>query len=176
MSAPNRARVRRHRSRTQRNALTRGLTPLLLGIASALIVLPTTIVVAFGLAPSFAALVVDERRPRYLFRTVLGMNTAALLPYVERLWTGSNDLSAAFAIVGDLYAWLAIYGAAGIGWLVFMCAPTLVAEWRKLVAERRIASLKARQNELIAEWGAALPNEEPAATPPNAKETAPASG
>src|SRR6185312_15011712 len=70
------------RPRANRNALTRGLTPLLLALVSALIVLPTTIVVIFGLMPSFAALVVDEGRPRYLFRTVLGMNIAALLPYV----------------------------------------------------------------------------------------------
>ena len=154
---------RANRPRANRNAVTRGLTPLLLALVSALIVLPTTIVVIFGLMPSFAALVVDEGRPRYLFRTVLGMNVAALLPYVEKLWLGSNDLSGAFAIVGDLYAWLAIYGGSAMGWLVFMSAPTLMTEWRKFNSERRVAKLKSRQKELISEWGAALPIEEPAA-------------
>jgi hypothetical protein len=153
--------------------MTRGLTPLLLAIVSALIMLPTTIVVTFGLAPSFAALVVDDGRPRYLFRTVLGMNTAALLPYVEQLWTGGNDLGAAFSIVGNLYAWLAIYGAAAGGWLAYLCAPALVSEWRKLAAERRIAKLKARQATLVEEWGAALPVEE---APAKREEAAPASG
>jgi hypothetical protein len=167
----------RRRPQTHRKAVTRGLTPLLLAIASALIVLPTTIVVSFGLAPSFAAFVVDDGRPRYLFRTVLGMNTAALLPYVERLWVGGNDLRGAFAIVGDLYAWLAIYGAAAVGWLAFLGAPAVVSEWRKLAAARRVEKLKARQRELMEEWGAALPTEDSAPEPaPQAAAAQPVSG
>jgi hypothetical protein len=166
----------RRRPQTHRKAVTRGLTPLLLAIASALIVLPTTIVATFGLAPSFAAFVVDDGRPRYLFRTVLGMNTAALLPYVERLWIGGNDLHGAFAIVGDLYAWLAIYGGAAVGWLAFLSAPAVVSEWRKLASERRIKKLKARQKELMEEWGAALPTEDPAPEPVPQAAAQPASG
>jgi hypothetical protein len=169
-------RKRAGRPGANRNAVTRGVTPLLLALVSALIVLPTTIVVVFGLVPSFAALVVDEGRPRYLFRTVLGMNTAALLPYVERLWLGGNDLGTAFSIVGNVYAWLAIYGSAAMGWLVFLSAPAVTTEWRKFVSERRIDKLKTRQKELAAEWGTALPAEEPEKTDAKPEETAPASG
>src|SRR5262245_27870704 len=135
----------RRRSRTPSKAVSRALTPLLLLIVSAIVILPTTIVVTFGLVPSFAALVVDEGRPRYLFRTVLGMSTAALLPYVERLWLGGHHLHAAFAIVGDLYAWLAIYGAAAVGWLAYMAAPAVVSAAREVLSERRVAKLRARQ-------------------------------
>jgi hypothetical protein len=172
------AKRRAGRPSANRNAVTRGVTPLLLALVSALVVLPTTIVVVFGLVPSLGALVVDEGRPRYLFRTVLGMNTAALLPYVERLWLGGNDLRTAFSIVGDLYAWLAIYGGAGIGWLAFLSAPGVVTEWRKFVSERRIDKLKERQKELAAEWGTALPAEEPEKKEEEEKseEAAPASG
>lgn len=167
---------RTSRPRANRKAVTRGLTPLLLAIVSALIVLPTTIVATFGLMPSLAALVVDEGRPRYLFRTVLGMNTAALLPYLERLWLGGNDMSTAFSIVGDLYAWLAIYGGSAMGWLAFQSAPALTAEWRTFVSERRVAKLIARQKELAAEWGTALPAEEPETAEAKSGATAPASG
>jgi hypothetical protein len=144
-------------------ALTRGLTPLLIGIVSALIVLPTTIVVTFALLPSLAALVVDDGRPRYLFRTVLGTSLAALWPYLAQLWFGRNDLNAAFAIVGDVYAWAAIYGAAGMGWLIFLSAPAIVILWRQVSAGRQVAALKVRQEALAEEWGNALPlTEEPA--------------
>lgn len=145
------------RNRPPHVAFTRGLTPLLLGLASAVVVLPTTIVVTFALLPSLAALVVDEGRPRYLFRTVLGTTLAALWPYLEQLWLGSNDFHAAFAIVSNLYAWAAVYGAAGMGWLIYLCTPAVVILWRQIVAERQMAVLKARQNALAEEWGNALP-------------------
>jgi hypothetical protein len=145
------------RPQARRFSLTRSLTPLLLAVVSALIVLPTTIVVTFALIPSLAALVVDEGRPRYLFRTVLGMNLAALWPHLEQLWLGGNELRGAVAIVGDVYAWAAVYGAAAAGWLIYLSAPPLVAGLRSLNDERRIRKLKERQKVLLAEWGDALP-------------------
>lgn len=159
----------RQGKRVRSAAVTRGLTPLLLGIVSALIVLPTTIVTMFALLPSLAALVVDEGRPRYLFRTVLGTTLAALWPYLAQLWFGRNDLNAAFAIVSDVYAWAAIYGAAGMGWLIYLSAPAAVILWRQISADREAAALKARQDALAEEWGTALPTVEEE-TPANPEE------
>ena len=139
------------------SALSRGAGPILCLIVAALVVLPTTIVAAVGLLPAVAAFVVEEDRPRYLFRAVLGMNLAALWPFLDRLWSHGNDVRTAVAIVGDVYTWAAIYGAAGAGWLLYYGTPSLLASWRKFTAERRIEALKERQRELVAEWGAALP-------------------
>jgi hypothetical protein len=161
------------RSRPRRFSLARSLTPLLLAVVSALIVLPTTIVVVFALVPAFAALVVDEGRPRYLFRTVLAVNLAALWPYLEQLWLGGNDMAGAAAVIGDVYAWAAVYGAAGAGWLIYLSAPAVIAGWRRFIGERRIKQLKERQKALLAEWGDVLPSaEEPAATPAEEGEAA----
>lgn len=151
------ARMKRRR-RANASALSRGLGPILISILAALVVLPTTIVATVGLLPSLAAFMVDEDRPRYLFRSVLGMNLAALWPFLDRLWWHGNDVRLAATIVGDVYTWAAIYGASGLGWLLFFTMPSLLAGFRRFTAERRIEKLKATQAELKAEWGAAIPD------------------
>jgi len=144
----------------RRSNYARGLLPLLGVVVAALTVLPTTIVVAVGLLPSLVALVVDETRQRYLFRTVVGMNVAALWPFLERLWLNGNDVRLAVAIVADVYTWAALYGAAGLGWLLHMGMPSALASWQAFSARQRIAKLKKQQDQLIEEWGSALPSVE----------------
>jgi len=151
------ARMKRRR-RPNTSAISRGLGPILISFFAALVVLPTTIVATVGLLPAIAAFMVDEDRPRYLFRGVLGMNLAALWPFLNRLWWHGNDVRLAVAIVGDVYTWAAIYGASGLGWLLFYTMPSLLAGLRRFAAQRRIEQLKSRQAELKAEWGAAIPD------------------
>ena len=153
----------------------RGILTLGATVLAALTMLPTTMVVLVAIVPSLAALVADDTPKRYLFRTVLGVNLAALWPYLETLWIGGNDVRAALSIVTDLYAWAAIYGAAGLGWLMFQSLPSLVASWRSYSAERKIARLSRLQQELRDEWrlaGERAPAPEAAPLAPEADPTA----
>ena len=118
--------------------------------------LPTTILLAVGMTPAFVALVVDVTPGKYLARCVAGLNAAGVAPFVENLWSGANDISAALGIVGDPFTWLAMYGAAAIGWLLFLGVPGVVAVFRSLNAKRRINSLRETQKELLREWGDAV--------------------
>ena len=134
----------------------RTLATFAFAVVALLTVLPTAIVALVALAPSIGALIADDTPRRYLFRSVVGMNGAALWPFLESLWLRGNDIATAVAIVGDLYTWAAIYGAAGFGWLVFLSVPALIAAWRALRAERRIAALTKLQEKLREEWGGAI--------------------
>jgi hypothetical protein len=142
----------------------------LIGVGfAALTILPTTIVVLVGIVPSLAALVVDETRQKYLFRSVLGMNLAALWPFLERLWLHGNEVRHAIVIVVDVYTWAVIYGAAGVGWLMFMGLPHAVTTFKEIIARQRVIKLKKIQHDLIEEWGSVLPGGE---TPPVADDSA----
>ena len=138
--------------------VARGALPLITLIVAAFTVLPTTIVVTVSLIPSLVALVVDESRQRYLFRSVVGMNLAALWPFLERLWVHGNDVRTAMQIVSDVYTWAAIYGAAGLGWMMFLGLPSVVESAKKFVAARKIQKLTQAQETLIEEWGSVLPS------------------
>ncbi len=118
--------------------------------------LPTTILLAVGMTPTFVALVVDVTPGKYLTRCVAGLNFAGTVPSIEKLWSGMNNISAAFDITGDPFAWLAMYGAAAIGWLLFLGVPGAVTVLRALSAKRRINSLSETQRELLREWGDAV--------------------
>ena len=47
----------------------------------------------------------------------------------------------------------AMYGAAAMGWMLFLGLPGAVAMFRALNAKRRIYMLRERQKDLINEWG-----------------------
>ena len=118
--------------------------------------LPTTILLAVGMTPTFVALVVDVTPGKYLTRCVAGLNAAGVVPFIGDLWSGMNNISAALGIIGDPFAWLAMYGAAAIGWLLFLGVPGAVTILRSFNAKRRINSLRETQRELLREWGDAM--------------------
>ena len=126
--------------------------------------LPTTILLAVGMTPSLVALVIDVTPGRYLARCVAGLNVAGTVPFIGTLWSGVNDISSAIAIVSDPFAWLTMYGAAAIGWLLFLGLPGVVTMLRSLNAKRRVNALRAIQKELMREWGDTL---NPPKKPPN---------
>lgn len=115
--------------------------------------LPTAMLLAVGLAPTLVAFIVDMSPGRYLMRSVAGLNIAAVVPFLHKLWVGGHTMSLAVSIATDVYAWLVIYSAAAVGWLLFLGLPGAVAVFRQLSAKRRVYMLRERQKTLIAEWG-----------------------
>jgi hypothetical protein len=125
--------------------------PLLAGLA--VVALPTLVVSAVGMVPTIAARITDITPGRYATRCVGALNVAGIAPFLRKLWTGENDLPSALHMIADPYTWLIAYGAAGIGWLLFMSVPNAVAMFKSIETEIQIKRLRARQEELVAEWG-----------------------
>ncbi len=115
--------------------------------------LPTATLLAVGLVPTVVALIVDMTPGRYLTRCVAGLNIAGISPFMHSLWTGGNDMTTAIGVVTDPFAWLAIYGASAIGWLLFTGFPGIVTVFHTLNAKRRIYMLEEKQKTLLEEWG-----------------------
>jgi len=124
--------------------------------------LPTTTLLAVGMAPTLGAFIGDTAPGRYLTKCVAGMNLAGVIPFLYKLWTTGHDMATAIALVTDLYVWLSMYSAAAVGWLLFLGFPGVVAMFRALNAQRRIYMLREQQKDLINEWGdCILPLTEP---------------
>lgn len=115
--------------------------------------LPTALLLVIGFAPTLGARIGDTAPGKYLTKCVFWMNLAGVAPFLFELWGRGNDMATAIAIVTDMFAWLLMYGAAGMGWLLFLGLPGAVAMSRSLNAKRRIYVLRERQKELINEWG-----------------------
>lgn len=128
-------------------------------IASIVAGLPTALVLAVGMLPTLVSFIVDMTPGRYACRCVAGLNVAGVAPFIDKLWGGHNDLAGAMNIIGDTLAWLAFYGSAGFGWILFMSLPGVVATGRTLNARRVVHNLRAKQEELAEEWGLSVKTE-----------------
>ncbi|MGC2854433.1 hypothetical protein ACM64Y_03080 [Novispirillum sp. DQ9] len=133
---------------------------VLAGLVMVAFFMPTLLLVAFAMLPTFVAIVVDRGPKRYGGVTVGGLNFAGVAPYLMDLWAGANDVPHALNILGDVFALVMIFGAAAFGWLLYSATPGVVGAFIGMTSTRRIAALRARQQELLREWGPEVAQQE----------------
>jgi hypothetical protein len=115
--------------------------------------LPLCILVLSGLVPTMVATVVDRYRARYLTRAVGFMNVAGLTPLIVRLWSNGLTMETVADILSRPVNWLMMYGAAGIGWVLFLGMPSLARVYVDVRADQLQRDLKARADHLVEVWG-----------------------
>ncbi|NQV55473.1 MAG: hypothetical protein HQ503_06410 [Rhodospirillales bacterium] len=113
----------------------------------------SVIVMVVGLLPSIVALIVDQTLKKYAFFCVLGMNVPGVFPSLLDLWGGSNDLTGAIKIITNVFDLTIMYAAAGFGWLLYVSIPPVIGAFITVTAQQRVSTLRARQREIINEWG-----------------------
>lgn len=133
---------------------------VLTGVVMVAFFLPTVLLLALAMLPTFVATVVDRAPGKYGGITVGGMNFAGVAPYLMALWTGPNDIPAALMIVSDVFALLVIFGASAIGWLLYSMTPAFVGAFMGMTSSHRIAALRSKQQDLIREWGPEVAQQE----------------
>jgi len=142
-------------------------------IAGVLVVtaLPTLILVFFGLLPTLVAFIIDRSPGKATTFCVGGMNFCGLLPWLLDLWAGANTISSAMVIMTNAFALLVIFGAAAVGWALYMTIPQIVVSVLTVTSQHKVAGLRAEQKSMIEEWGAEVVPQAPA---PQKKRRAPA--
>jgi len=117
------------------------------------ILFPTCIVLGVGLLPSIVAYIVDRTGGRYLTVTVALMNFCGALPGVAKLWQAGQAYDAAWRIAFDPLHWLASYGAAAVGWIIYLAVPPILAAFYGRASLTQIEKLKRDQANLVEAWG-----------------------
>ena len=107
----------------------------------------------FGMMPTLVARIIDRSHKHAATFCVAGMNFCGVFPYLMKLWTENHSLQGAGDILTDVFALLAMYGAAAFGWMLFVVIPPGVITFLNVMAQRRVALLRTRQREIIEEWG-----------------------
>ena len=124
--------------------------------------LPLCLLVVAGMLPSLAAAAVDRTPRRYFARTVGAMNLAGLAPGVLRLWEAGMTFASLHQVASSPWTWLAVYGAAGLGWLLFSCAPAVARVLLDVKVDETQRRLEARAKALVEEWGDEVTGRKPA--------------
>ena len=144
--------ARKRAGRTARRGASATLA-ILAAVLLAATALPLTILLLAGLIPTMAASLIDSYRAKYLTRTVGFMNLAGLAPLVVQLWSNGHSMAGVADILARPVNWLAMYGAAGIGWVLFLGMPSLARIFVDIRADQLQADLKARAARLVEDWG-----------------------
>jgi hypothetical protein len=140
-------------SQSGRLGLSAKVGGVLLFVTGLFLFLPTVLLLMVTLLPTAVALVVDRSASRTGWLCVGGLNFAALAPSLFELWFEDHTLQHATTLISDVFTLLTVYGAAALGWLLYMTMPQLIAAFMQMTSSRRIASLKAQQKRLQEEWG-----------------------
>jgi hypothetical protein len=115
--------------------------------------LPLCLLLLAGLIPTMVASMMDRFRAKYLTWTVGAMNLAGIAPLAFRLWSDGFTVRAAIDILLHPVSWLMMYGAAAIGWTIFLAMPSVARTFVDVRADHLQHQLKARAKLLVAEWG-----------------------
>ncbi|MBK8906386.1 MAG: hypothetical protein IPM60_00305 [Rhodospirillales bacterium] len=119
---------------------------------------PTAMVVAIGMLPTFFAAIVDRTAGKLAARCVGLLNACGVLPFVLQLWSNGHTVTAAELLLTNVFDLSAMFAAAAVGWLLFLAIPPVVSAVLRVQAEHRAAALRARQRELVEEWGEGVAN------------------
>jgi hypothetical protein len=119
----------------------------------AALLLPTTLVFATMMSPTWVAYVTDRTREKHLAITVGLLNFAGTLPAVIELWSRGQTHPVAMDLLADVFVWFVAYGAALVGWLIFGFMPNLVVSYFRITTQTRIKGLARRQKALVVDWG-----------------------
>ncbi len=147
------ARASGHTAARRRSPLSAQL--LIAAILAVLLVvaLPTALMLTLALLPAVVAMVTDRSPAHSATISIGALNLAGTWPFLLKLWTTGHTVVNAMQIILDPTAWLVIYAAAGVGWLLYVSFPALVAVCMAIFAGRRLAQLRAQQKQLVEEWG-----------------------
>lgn len=122
-----------------------------------IVALPTFVTLLVGLLPSMVAFIFDRSPGRTMARCVFGMNFSGVAPYILELWqVPSQTVGGATQQIFQPMALSIMYGAAGLGWLLYLAMPPIVANVLNLSAQRRVGELRKKQRALIKTWGDSL--------------------
>jgi len=133
--------------------IMRNLGLIIIAIPLIFLFMPTVLFLAFAMLPTFVAVVTDKGNKRYGGITVGGMNFAGAAPYVLDMWMGTHDIAAALTLLSDVFALMLIYGCAAFGWVLYTGTPSMVTAFMSMTSTRRLAALRAKQKQLIEDWG-----------------------
>ena len=120
---------------------------------TAMLFLPSTILLSVCLIPTFVAFIVDSHRQKTAWLTVGAMNLAGAVPIWFSLWEMGHTMQMAFYLIFTPKTIFFSYGGALIGWIIYHNVTPFVAAIILGKNEMRYKAIERRQKELIKKWG-----------------------
>ncbi len=124
-------------------------------------ILPTTVLLFFGMLPSVIARFVDRSKLKTQTLTISFMNFAAVFPFWFQLIQQEHILRNALDILLDPLHIVIMYGGAVMGYLIDWGLTGIVASMMVQKGQNRLKLIRKTQQELIKRWGEEVSGEIP---------------
>ncbi len=118
-----------------------------------IVALPTVLFLGFSMLPALVAGIIDRTDEKSATFCVGGFNFCGVFPYLLDLWFGDHSLNQSMGLLTDVYTLAVMYGAAGMGWMLYLSLPPVIASVIQVMSERRLEQLRKTQKTIIQEWG-----------------------
>lgn len=131
------------------------------GLFTAVIFMPTTIVLLMGMIPTIVAAVIDRTGRGIKAITVGAMNLAGCTPFLIDLWTKGHTPDIAVTIISDPRSMSVIYAAAGAGYMISWAMSGIVGTIMVQRGGGRIKDIVTHRATLVERWGREVTGEIP---------------
>ena len=122
-------------------------------LVTALIVLPSTLLLAIGMAPTFVAFFIVQRNKRSKAVTIGAMNIAGCMPFLLDLWSKGHTLERSTTLITDPFVVVVIYAGAAFGYALYWFVVSTLSSLTYTKTIKDTETLKKRQEDLIERWG-----------------------
>jgi hypothetical protein len=122
----------------------------------AVVFAPTTLVVAFAMAPTVLTFVLDAELSKNRTLSVGALNLAGTVPALFELWARWNTIPGAIEMIATAHPWRLAFGGAFAGWLLTVIVPVLAANYVVRQRENELDKLEQRHEQMRDVWGLAV--------------------
>ena len=128
---------------------------VLVGLVSAVLFAPTTMIMFFGMMPTIAANLVDKTKQKSRAISVGMMNLAGCTPFLLELWLSPapNSIDRALNIMMQPKTIIIMYVMAGAGYAIEAAVTGAVATMMQQRAASRLKTIDTMLAELTDRWG-----------------------
>lgn len=119
----------------------------------AVVFAPTTLVVAFAMAPTVLMLVLDGDQQKNRTLSVGALNLAGTVPALFELWARWNTIPGAVEMIATAHPWRLAFGGALLGYLMTVVVPILSGNYMVKQRETSLDALEKRQELMRDVWG-----------------------
>lgn len=125
---------------------------LIVVLLAAILFMPTTILLVFGMLPTVVAALVDRKGGARAI-TVGSINLCGCMPFLLDLWMTSHTADYAVGLITNPYTIIVMYSAAAIGYLIDWALSGIVATVMIQRSTSRLKAIRERQDEMVERWG-----------------------
>jgi len=137
---------------TKRRKKSQSKVLLIAGMMTAIMIAPTTIMLAIGMLPTIVAYFINKRGSRVRALAIGAMNLAGCMPYVYELWLGGHDFSNSLHIVMNPQVVIVMYAAAGVGYVIDWAVSGFVSVILYERGQTRMKEIEKRRQALVERW------------------------